>query len=55
MKLFESHAFLIFLGLMIALTCYTVIVIVGKPVDDRVIGTIGVGLAGGLLGLAKSG
>jgi hypothetical protein len=53
MKLFEDHAFLIFLGLALVIGCYTVIVIVGKPIDDRVIGTIAVGLSGGLLGFAN--
>ena len=53
MKLFEDHAFLIFLGLMVVIVCYTLIVIVGKPIDDRIIGTIAVGLAGGLLGFAN--
>jgi len=53
MKLFEDHAFLIFLGLVLVIVCYAVIVSIGKPVDDRIIGTIGVGLAGGLLGFAN--
>jgi hypothetical protein len=54
MKLFEDHAFLIFLGLLAVVVCYMVIVIVGRPVDERIIGTIAVGLASGLLGFAKS-
>jgi hypothetical protein len=54
MKLFDDHAFLIFLGLALVLVCYTVIVIIGKPVDERIIGTIAVGLSGGLLGFAKN-
>ena len=53
MKLFEDHAFLIFLGLVLVIACYTAVVVVGKPVDDRIIGTIAVGLAGGLLGFAN--
>ena len=53
MKLFQSHAFLIFLGLVGTLTVYAVIDLAGRPIDDRVIGTIGVGLAGGLLGFAN--
>ena len=53
MKLFEDHAFLIFLALVVVIVSYGVIVIVGKPIDDRIIGTIGVGLAGGLLGFAN--
>ena len=53
MKLFEDHAFLIFLALVVVLACYTAIVSIGKPVDDRIIGTIAVGLAGGLLGFAN--
>jgi len=53
MKLFQSHAFLIFLALCLVIIAYGVIVIVGKPIDDRIIGTIGVGLAGGLLGFAN--
>jgi len=53
MKLFQDHAFLIFLGLALVILCYTVIVVIGKPIDDRIVGTIGVGLAGGLLGFAN--
>ena len=53
MRLFEDHAFLIFLGMLAALLTYLVCVIVGKPVDERIIGTIAVGLAGGLLGFAN--
>jgi len=53
MKLFQDHAFLIFLGLAVVILCYTVIVVIGKPIDDRIIGTIGVGLACGLLGFAN--
>jgi len=44
MKLFQDHAFLIFLGLAVVILCYTVIVVIGKPIDDRIIGTIGVAL-----------
>lgn len=53
LSLFRDHAFLIFLGLLLVIVCYTIIVIVGKPVDDRIVGTIAVGLAGGLLGFAN--
>jgi hypothetical protein len=53
MKLFEDHAFLIFLALVIVLVCYTVLVIAGKPIDERIIGIIGLGLATGLLGFAN--
>jgi len=54
MKLLEDHAFLIFLAFMAVLICYTVIVLAGKPVDERIIGIMGLGLATGLLGFAKS-
>ena len=53
MRLFEDHAFLIFLGLLAALLTYVVCVLFGKPVDERIVGTIGVGLSGGLLGFAN--
>ena len=53
MRLFDDHAFLIFLGLIAALATYLVVVIVGKPVDERIIGTIAIGLATGLLGFAN--
>lgn len=54
MKLFEDHAFLIFLALLFVLAIYAIIVLAGKPVDERIIGIIGLGLATGLLGFAKS-
>jgi len=50
MKLFEDHAFLLFLALLIVMASYTVIVIVGKPVDDRLIGIGFVALIGALAG-----
>jgi hypothetical protein len=53
MKLFGDHAFLIFAALVVVLIVYAIIVLAGKPVDERIIGIIGLGLATGLLGFAN--
>jgi hypothetical protein len=53
MKIFEDHAFLIFAALDVVLIVYAIIVLAGKPVDERIIGIIGLGLATGLLGFAN--
>ena len=53
MKLFNDHAFLIFLALVAVLIVYAAIDLAGRQIDERIIGTIGVGLAGGLLGFAN--
>lgn len=52
MKLFEDHAFLLFLALLTVIISYTVIVIVGKPIDERLIGVGFVTLIGALAGRA---
>jgi len=54
MKVFDDHAVLIFLALVAVLICYTVIVLAGKPIDDRIVGIIGLGLATGLLGFVRN-
>ena len=54
MKLFNDHAFLLFLGLVMVIVSYTIIVIVGKPVDDRLIGIGFVTLIGALAGRADA-
>jgi hypothetical protein len=54
MKLFEDHAFLLFLALLIVIASYTIIVIVGKPVDERLMGIGFVALIGALAGRADS-
>lgn len=51
-SLFKDHAFLLFLALVIVMACYTVIVICGKPVDERIIGLGFVALVGALAGRA---
>jgi len=53
MKQLGEHAFLIFLAFAIVMVCYTIIVIVGKPIDERIVSIIAVSLAGGLLGFAN--
>jgi hypothetical protein len=53
MKIFEDHAFLIFAALVVVLIVYAIIVLAGKPIDERIIGIIGLGLATGLLGFAN--
>jgi len=50
MKLFQDHAFLLFCGLVLVVASYTVIVIVGKPVDERLMGIGFVALIGALAG-----
>lgn len=54
MKLFDDHAFLLFLALLTVLLSYTIITIVGKPVDEKIVGVGFVVLIGALAGLAKS-
>lgn len=54
MKLFEDHAFLLFLALMGVLICYTINVVVGKPIDERIIGIGFVTLVGALAGRSDS-
>ena len=53
MRMFKDHAFLIFLALVAVLIVYAAIDLAGRQIDERIIGTIGVGLAGGLLGFAN--
>ena len=50
--LFKDHAFLLFFALVIVMACYTTIVIMGKPVDERIIGLGFVVLVGALAGRA---
>lgn len=52
--LFEDHAFLLFLALLLVLLSYTVITIVGKPVDEKIIGVGFVVLVGALAGRADA-
>lgn len=52
-RLFENDAFLVFLALIAILTSYTVITIVGRPVDERIVGVGVVVTIGALAGLAK--
>jgi hypothetical protein len=54
MKLFEDHAFLLFLALLLVLLSYTIITIVGKPVDEKIIGVGFVVLVGALAGRADA-
>jgi hypothetical protein len=54
MKLFEDHAFLLFLALVGVILSYTVITILGKPVDERIIGIGFVALIGALAGRADA-
>lgn len=49
MKLFEDHAFLLLVTFVATLIVYLVLSITGKPVDERIVGTIAVGALGGLL------
>ncbi len=50
MKLFDDHAFLLFIALFLVLLSYTVITIVGRPVDEKIIGVGFVALVGALAG-----
>jgi hypothetical protein len=52
MKLFEDHAFLLFAALLLVLASYTIITIVGRPVDEKIIGVGFVVLVGALAGRA---
>ena len=54
MKLFEDHAFLIFVTLLSVLAAYVIIVVAGKPIDERIIGIGFVTLVGALAGRADS-
>ena len=53
-QLFNDHAFLLFLALLLVLLSYTVITIVGKPVDEKIIGVGFVALVGALAGRADA-
>ncbi len=53
-RLFDDHAFLLFLALSLVVICYTVITILGKPVDERIIGVGFVALIGALAGRADA-
>lgn len=50
MKLFEDHAFLLFVSLVCVIAAYVIIVIAGKPVDERLMGIGFVALVGALAG-----
>jgi hypothetical protein len=52
MKLFEDHAFLLFAALLLVVVSYTIITIVGRPIDERIIGVGFVVLVGALAGRA---
>jgi hypothetical protein len=54
MKLFDDHAFLLFLALLAILASYVVVVLCGKPVDERIIGLGFVVVIGALAGRADS-
>jgi len=54
MKLFEDHAFLLFLALVLVVASYTIITIAGKPVDEKIVGIGFVALIGALAGRADA-
>ena len=54
MKLFDDHAFLLFLALLAILISYVVVVLCGKPVDERIIGLGFVVVIGALAGRSDS-
>ncbi len=54
MKLFDDHAFLLFLALFLVLLSYVIITIAGKPVDEKIIGVGFVALVGALAGRADA-
>lgn len=54
MRLFDDHAFLLFLALLAVLGCYTIITITGKPIDEKIVGVGFVALVGALAGRADS-
>jgi hypothetical protein len=54
MKLLEDHAVLLLIALLAIIVAYVVIVLAGKPVDERIIGVGFVVTIGALAGLAKS-
>ena len=54
MKLFDDHAFLLFLALVAILISYVVVVLCGKPVDERIIGLGFVVVIGALAGRSDS-
>lgn len=49
MKLLDDHAVLLLVAFVLTLIVYMVLSLTGKPVDERIIGTIAVGALGGLL------
>ncbi len=53
-RLFDDHAFLLFLALALVVVSYTIITILGKPVDERIIGVGFVALVGALAGRADA-
>ncbi len=53
-RLFDDHAFLLFLALVLVVLSYTVITVLGKPVDERIIGVGFVALVGALAGRADA-
>ncbi len=53
-RLFDDHAFLLFLALFLVLLSYTIITIVGRPVDEKIIGVGFVALVGALAGRADA-
>lgn len=54
MRIFEDHAFLLFLALVLVVASYTIITIAGKPVDEKIIGIGFVALVGALAGRADA-
>jgi len=53
-QLFDDHAFLLFLALLLVITSYTIITIAGKPVDEKIVGIGFVALVGALAGRADA-
>jgi len=53
-QLFDDHAFLLFLALLLVITSYTIITIAGKPIDEKIVGIGFVALVGALAGRADA-
>ncbi len=53
-RLFDDHAFLLFIALALVVVSYTIITVLGKPVDERIIGVGFVALIGALAGRADA-
>lgn len=48
-----DHVLLLLIAFLATLGCYTALALTGNPVDEKIIGTIGVGLFGALAGAAQ--